>query len=60
LIHAWRRQALTGPIEGFHAVRIVAEPQAAPPAIETSPGQDIASAVPLAEPKAPDCPPESG
>jgi transposase len=34
LIYTWRKQALAGLLEGFHAVRLVAEPSAALPAIE--------------------------
>jgi len=33
LIYTWRKQALDGLLEGFHAVRIIAEPAARLPAI---------------------------
>jgi transposase len=51
LIYVWRKQALAGLLEGFHTVRIIADPDASLPAIEAdAPKPDTTTcAVPQSE-----------
>ena len=51
LIYVWRRQALAGLLDGFHPVRIIAEPQGAP--VDTADGDADVVPEPPREPRVP-------